>query len=265
MARLAIGLTVLLALALAAAPAAAQAQKPADVHARRERRRRAREAEARRREPGRPRAARGRSARSAKCRTKGPGWARIRKVRDPRSGTPTRAAPRTLWGEPRRGRGRRAPGSRSTRRTSSASCAASRRRCPTRSSRPASTRSASGSPSTRRAYSFGTCATFNKLMKKVREFKIGGSHGVSGDYYAGKIYNDFVRYVVAPPAGRGARALGLALRQRARGGPRPAQGARRRRGLRELLRLRLQGLSGQLRRPVAWRAWPRAASPSRGT
>jgi hypothetical protein len=45
------------------------------------------------------------------------------------------------------------------------------------------------------AYSFGTCATFNTLMKKVREFKIGGSHGVSGDYYAGKIYNDFVRYV----------------------------------------------------------------------
>jgi hypothetical protein len=29
----------------------------------------------------------------------------------------------------------------------------------------------------------------------VREFKIGGSHGVSGDYYAGKIYNDFLRYV----------------------------------------------------------------------
>jgi hypothetical protein len=45
------------------------------------------------------------------------------------------------------------------------------------------------------AYSFGSCATFNKQMAKVREFKIGGSHGVSGDYYAGKIYNDFVRYV----------------------------------------------------------------------
>jgi hypothetical protein len=45
------------------------------------------------------------------------------------------------------------------------------------------------------AYSFGTCGTFNKEMTKVREFKIGGSHGVSGDYYAGKIYNDFVRYV----------------------------------------------------------------------
>jgi hypothetical protein len=45
------------------------------------------------------------------------------------------------------------------------------------------------------AYSFGTCATFNRLMKKVREFKIGGSHGVAGDYYAGKIYNDLLRYV----------------------------------------------------------------------
>jgi hypothetical protein len=47
----------------------------------------------------------------------------------------------------------------------------------------------------RAAYSFGTCATFNTQLKKVREFKIGGSHGVSGDYYAGKIYGGFVRYV----------------------------------------------------------------------
>jgi hypothetical protein len=45
------------------------------------------------------------------------------------------------------------------------------------------------------AYSFGTCAAFNKQLRKVREFKVGGSHGVSGDYYAGKIYNDFLRYV----------------------------------------------------------------------
>jgi hypothetical protein len=45
------------------------------------------------------------------------------------------------------------------------------------------------------SYSFGTCATFNTVLKKVREFKVGGSHGVSGDYYAGKIYNDLVRYV----------------------------------------------------------------------
>jgi hypothetical protein len=47
----------------------------------------------------------------------------------------------------------------------------------------------------RAAYSYGTCATFDAQMKKVREFKIGGAHGVSGDYYAGKIYNGFVRYV----------------------------------------------------------------------
>jgi hypothetical protein len=44
------------------------------------------------------------------------------------------------------------------------------------------------------ANSFGTCAVFNAELRKVREFKIGGSHGVAGDYYAGKIYNDFVRY-----------------------------------------------------------------------
>ena len=47
------------------------------------------------------------------------------------------------------------------------------------------------------AYSFGTCATFNKLLRKVREFKIGGSHGVAGDYYAGRIYNIFVGYVAS--------------------------------------------------------------------
>jgi hypothetical protein len=47
------------------------------------------------------------------------------------------------------------------------------------------------------AYSFGTCATFNKLLRKVREFKIGGSHGVAGDYYAGRIHNIFVGYVAS--------------------------------------------------------------------
>jgi hypothetical protein len=45
------------------------------------------------------------------------------------------------------------------------------------------------------AYSFGSCSTFNAALGKVREFKVGGRHGVSGDYYAGKIYNDFVRFV----------------------------------------------------------------------
>jgi hypothetical protein len=45
------------------------------------------------------------------------------------------------------------------------------------------------------ANSFGNCRVFNAQLKKVREFKIGGSNGVAGDYYAGKIYNGFVRYV----------------------------------------------------------------------
>jgi hypothetical protein len=47
------------------------------------------------------------------------------------------------------------------------------------------------------AYSYGTCATFNKLLKKVKEFKIGGRHGVEGDYYAGRIHNVFAGYVAA--------------------------------------------------------------------
>ena len=57
-------------------------------------------------------------------------------------------------------------------------------------------------------------------MKKVREFKIGGEHGVSGDYYAGKIYNDFVRYVSNRQRAGRPRPLGLALRERARRGQR---------------------------------------------
>jgi len=40
----------------------------------------------------------------------------------------------------------------------------------------------------RAANSFGNCRVFNTQLKKVREFKIGGSNGVAGDYYAGKIY-----------------------------------------------------------------------------
>jgi hypothetical protein len=49
----------------------------------------------------------------------------------------------------------------------------------------------------RAAYAFGTCATFNTMLKKVREFKIGGEHGVAGDYHAGRIHNVFVGYVAS--------------------------------------------------------------------
>jgi hypothetical protein len=47
------------------------------------------------------------------------------------------------------------------------------------------------------AYTFGTCRVFNRVLKKVREFKIGGRHGVAGDYYAGRIHNIFVGYVAS--------------------------------------------------------------------
>ena len=49
----------------------------------------------------------------------------------------------------------------------------------------------------RAAYTFGTCRVFNRVLKKVREFKIGGRHGVAGDYYAGRIHNIFVGYVAS--------------------------------------------------------------------
>jgi hypothetical protein len=128
------------------------------------------------------------------CRTKGPGWTRIRKVHDTSQRNAYARGARTLWNNLR---GTALEGAwvevftphfeRFLRHFETplsdpvlqAGIDAQRHRL----------------AFDQAAYSFGTCATFNKLMKKVREFKIGGSHGVSGDYYAGKIYNDLVRYV----------------------------------------------------------------------
>ena len=96
----------------------------------------------------------------------------------------------------------------------------------------------------------------------MREFKIGGKHGVSGDYYAGKIYNDFVRYVsnrqrAAARAHWGSRydsALDAARDQlKALGGDE---------GYANYFALRLPGLS---RAVAVTRRGARAASPSRGT
>jgi hypothetical protein len=138
------------------------------------------------------------------CRSRGPGWARIRKVRDASQRNAYARGARTLW----KNLGKTAlEGAwvevytpyleRFLRRFETplsdpvlqAGIDAQRKRL----------------AFDRAAYSFGTCATFNKVMKKVREFKIGGSHGVAGDYYAGKIYNDFVRYVARRQA-KAARA-----------------------------------------------------------
>ena len=141
-------------------------------------------------------AAAGRSAQGAlaACRTKGRGWARVRKVRDASQRNAYARGAKQLWNKLNEVAGEGAwvgvyapHFERFLRRFETpladpvlqAGIDAQRKRFAFNQA----------------AYSFGTCATFNKLMKKVREFKIGGSHGVSGDYYAGKIYNDFVRYV----------------------------------------------------------------------
>jgi hypothetical protein len=128
------------------------------------------------------------------CRTKGAGWTRIRKVRDRSQRNAYARGARELWAKlrdvalegawvevytPHFERFLRRFDTPLSDSVLAAGIDAQRRRLAYNQA----------------AYSFGTCATFNSVLKKVREFKIGGSHGVSGDYYAGKIYNDFVRYV----------------------------------------------------------------------
>jgi hypothetical protein len=183
----------LAAVAVAAAPAAAQAQKPVDVtrveSAVVELAKLKRGSEARvtahRREA---------EAALAACRSRGPGWARIRSVRDrAQRGAYTRGA-RALWSAldkvavegawvevytPHFERFLSHFDTPLSDPVLQAGIDAQRKRL----------------AFDKAAYSFGTCSTFNRQLRKVREFKIGGSHGVAGDYYAGKIYNDFVRYV----------------------------------------------------------------------
>jgi hypothetical protein len=179
--------------AIALLPASAQAQKPVDVTrvenavVELAKLKRGSESQV---------AARRRSAESAlaACRSKGRGWARVRAVRDRSQRAAYARGARALWGELREvaleGAWVDAYGPHFERFLArfdvalgdpvlQAGIDAQRKRL----------------AFNRAAYSFGSCATFNALMKKVREFRVGGEHGVAGDYYAGKIYNDFVRHV----------------------------------------------------------------------
>ena len=189
-------LPIMLALALAALlPASAQAQQPADVtriesavvELAKQKRNSERQVASHRREAE--------SAMGA-CRTAGPGWARIRGVRDRSQREAYARGAKRLWSNLREVASDGAwvgvykpHFERFLRRFETplsdpvlqAGIAAQRKRVAYNQA----------------AYSFGTCATFNTQLKKVREFKIGGSNGVSGDYYAGKIYNGFVRYVAS--------------------------------------------------------------------
>lgn len=191
------------ALVALAAPATAHAQKPADVT-----RIEAAVVDLAKLKHGAAGQvnARERAAESAlgACRSKGPGWARVRKVKDASQRNAYARGAKTLWSN--------------LRKTAVEGAWVEvytpylerfLRRFDTPLSDPVLQ---AGIDAQRRrlafdhaAYSFGSCGTFNKVMKKVREFKIGGSHGVAGDYYAGKIYNDFVRYVARRQA-KAARA-----------------------------------------------------------
>jgi hypothetical protein len=190
-----VSLSIGAALLVLAAPAAAQAQKPADVA--RVEAAVVQLAKLKRGSEGQV-AAHERAAESglAACRSKGPGWARIRRVRDRAQRNAYARGAKALWADlretavegawvevytPHFERFLRRFETPLTDTVLQVGIDAQRRRL----------------AFDQAAYSFGTCATFNRLLRKVREFQIGGSHGVSGDYYAGKIYNDFVRYVLS--------------------------------------------------------------------
>ena len=193
MARRVVTLSVLLAAALAPAPA--HAQVPADVtrveSAVVELAKLKRDAASR--VSARERAA---TAALAPCRTRGAGWTRIRRVRDSAQRNAYARGARALWA----GLGKVAVEGawvevyapyfeRFLHRFDmpladpvlAAGVDAQRKRL----------------AYNRAAYSFGTCATFEQVLRKGREFKVGGSHGVAGDYYAGRIHNIFVGYVAS--------------------------------------------------------------------
>jgi hypothetical protein len=181
----------LLALA-AGAPASAQAQSPADVT--RIESAIAELAEQKRdSQTGLSAQRRAAEEAMAACRTKGPGWTRIRKVRDRAQRNAYARGAKALWKELREVAVEgawvvvyRPHFERFLRRFDTP---------------PADPVLAAGIEAQRKrlayneaAYSFGSCETFHTLLKKVREFKIGGKHGVAGDYHAGRIHNVFVRY-----------------------------------------------------------------------
>jgi hypothetical protein len=192
MLRRALTLAVLLALA-AVAPASAQVQKPADVvrieSALVELAKQKRDSEGQ--VSARKRAAAGSLA---ACRTKGSGWERIRKVRDRAQRNAYARGAKALW-----------------RNLQEVAVEGAwlgvytphferfLRRFETPLSDPVLQAGVEAQGKrlayNQAAYSFGTCATFNTMLRKVREFKIGGEHGVSGDYWAGKIHNGLLRYV----------------------------------------------------------------------
>jgi hypothetical protein len=191
---MAIGLTVLLAL-VAAAPAAAQVTRPADVlRVESAMSELGRSKEASRAQVDSRAAAAQRALR--KCRTRGRGWARIRAVRDASQRNAYARGARALWAN---------LGKVVVDGARVAVFTPHYERFLSRFDTPVSDPVIQAGIEAQRkrlayekaAWSFGTCRTFNKVLKKVKEFKIGGRHGVAGDYYAGRIHNIFVGYVAS--------------------------------------------------------------------
>lgn len=182
--------TLVLAL-MAAAPA--QAQLPADVA--RIQAAVVELADAKRGAAGRvPARERSATRAMAACRTTGPGWRRIRAVRDASQRNAYRRGARLLWRDL------------SAVAVGGAALDTYRpffTRFLARLERPlADPVLQAGADALRgriayldAAYSFGSCRSFETLLRRVREFSVGGEDGVAGDYRAGRIYNTFARYV----------------------------------------------------------------------
>jgi hypothetical protein len=178
---------------LAVAPAAAQAQRPVDVQRVESA---ITELSKQKRAAADQVSANGRAAAKAldACRTEGSGWARIRQVRDRAQRDAYARGARALW---------KNLGTVAEEGAWVEAYTPAFERFLKRFDTPLSDPVLQAGVDAQRrrldynqaAFAFGNCASFNTELKKVREFKVGGSYGVSGDYYAGKIYNGFVRYV----------------------------------------------------------------------
>jgi hypothetical protein len=130
----------------------------------------------------------------AGCRSAGAGWKRIRAVRDASQRGAYRRGARVLWGELHQA---------ALEQAALDAYDSFFTRFLARLERPLSDPVLQAGADAlrerigyqREAYAFASCATFELLLRKVREFKIGGGHGVAGDYRAGRIHNLFTGFV----------------------------------------------------------------------
>jgi hypothetical protein len=132
----------------------------------------------------------------AKCRINGPGWERIRAVNDPSQRNAYARGARILWRNLN-----------DVARTGAAleTYRPAFERFLARFERPMTDPVLQAGIDALRgriaylegAYGFGTCRRFERLLRRVREYRVGGDAGVGGDYRAGRIFNTFKEHVSA--------------------------------------------------------------------